>query len=164
MKVFKEEQRFTQSWLIVILVITIVITIGIVLNEFLKENTTMSSMEFWIIVLSLPLFTLPIFFIKLITKIDENGIYYQFFPFHLSEKHIRWSEIQTANVRQYNPIQEYGGWGLKSGFRRKHGKAVNISGDIGIQLQLKNSKKILIGTQKKGEALKVLDTYKNKLS
>jgi hypothetical protein len=30
-------------------------------------------------------------------------------------KHIQWQEIETAHVRNYNPIGEYGGWGIKGG-------------------------------------------------
>ena len=40
-------------------------------------------------------------------------------------------------------------------------KAINVSGDIGIQLELKNGKKLLIGTQKEAEAKSVLQTYQN---
>jgi len=55
--------------------------------------------------------------------------------------------------------------GLKGGFffNKGRGKAINVSGNIGVQLILKNGDKILIGTQKKEEALRVLETYKNKL-
>jgi hypothetical protein len=47
-------------------------------------------------------------------------------------------------------------WGEK-------GKSVTISGDIGIQLKLKNGKLLLIGTQKKSEASKVLENYQKKI-
>jgi len=40
--------------------------------------------------------------------------------------------------------------------------AINVSGDIGIQIELKNNKKILIGTQKETEAKNVLNTYLKK--
>ncbi len=56
-----------------------------------------------------------IFFFKLTTRIDEKGIHYQFFPFHFKLKKIAWSEITSATVRTYDPIGEYGGWGLKGG-------------------------------------------------
>jgi hypothetical protein len=41
-------------------------------------------------------------------------------------------------------LAEYGGWGVK-GFSGKN-RAYNISGNIGLQLTLKNGYKILIGT------------------
>ncbi len=163
MKVFKEEQYFRQLWLIILLSVTILMTVGIILNEFLKENTTMSMTEFISVTVLVIFFTTLIFFFKLKTRIDEKGIHYQFFPFHLSLKLITWSEISKATVRTYDPISEYGGWGLKGRFRRKSGRAINIRGNVGIQLELKNGKKLLIGTQKENEVKRVLNTYSTKI-
>ncbi len=164
MKVFKEEQRFTQTWLIALLGISVIIPIILITKEYLEKNSSMTTNEFLLtlggIIVSLSL----IFFFKLTTRIDEHGVHYQFFPFHLSFRLIKWSEINKAYVRTYNPISEYGGWGLKGGafWNKKSGTAINISGDIGIQLELKNGKKLLIGTQKENSAKQVLETYKNK--
>ncbi|WP_181374569.1 hypothetical protein [Polaribacter aquimarinus] len=163
MKVLKEEQRFTQPWLFLILGISIMVPIGIILKEFYKENSNVSLNEVIFIIMLILICTIPIFFFKLKTRIDENGIHYQFFPFHFSFKTISWKEIKNAHVRNYDPIGEYGGWGLKGGFpfNKKKGKAINVKGDIGIQLELQNNKKILIGTQKEIEAKQVLKTYLN---
>lgn len=166
MKVFKEEQRFAQTWLILILTFSNLLIVGIMLNEFTKENSSLN-IETLIITISLILlFTTPILFFKLITKIDEKGIHYQFFPLQWKLKLIQWNEINSAYVRNYDPIGEYGGWGLKGGalWRKSKGKAINVSGDIGIQLELKNGKKLLIGTQLKTDAENVLKTYKQKLN
>jgi hypothetical protein len=107
-----------------------------------------------------------IFFFKLKTRIDEIGIHYQFSPFHLKMKLIKWEEITKTQVRSYDPISEYGGWGIKGGsfWNKEKGKCVNISGDIGIQVEFKNGKQLLIGTQKKEEATNVLMTYQNKIN
>ncbi len=83
-------------------------------------------------------------------KITTEGIYYTFPPFFFKEKNISAAEIQFAEVRKYNPIMEYGGWGVRIGIRK--GKAYNVKGEIGIQIYLKSDKKILIGTQKKDHA------------
>lgn len=163
MKVFKEEQRFTQTWFVLIMVLSILIPIGIITQEFMKEDSNLKSSSFIGIVTMLIIFIVPIFFIKLKTKIDEVGIHYQFFPFHLSLKTISWNEIKEADVRSYDPIGEYGGWGLKGGWSKKRGKAINVSGDIGIQLVLKDETKLLIGTNKESDAKRVLLTYQSKL-
>lgn len=166
MKVFKEEQRFTQTWLIVLLVVSIITPLVIITQEYLKENTKMTTNQF-IGITSLILISVGlIFFFKLTTRIDEKGIHYQFIPFHFKFKTIQWNEIETAHVRTYDAIGEYGGWGLKGGFfwRKSKGTCINVSGDIGIQLVLKNGKKLLIGTQKKQEAINVLKTYINSKS
>lgn len=97
-------------------------------------------------ILTVLLVDLILVFIQLKTNINEKGIYYQLFPFQLKEKKIYWNEIAEVNIRKYSPIWEYGGWGYRYSF--KYGKAVNISGNMGLQIILKNGKKILIGTNK----------------
>lgn len=166
MKIFKEKQRFTQTWLIAILAIGIIIPIIAVTKEYLEINTAMSANEFVLTIGGIVISAAFVFFFQLKTRIDENGIQYQFSPFHLKVKHINWQEIETAQVRIYNPIGEYGGWGIKGGalWNKEKGKCVNISGDIGIQLVLKNGKKLLIGTQKEEEARSVLKNYNSKLT
>ena len=46
MKVFKEEQRFRQVWLMVLLGFSLLVPIALITNEYLKENTTLSTNEF----------------------------------------------------------------------------------------------------------------------
>ena len=165
MKVFKEEQRFRQIWLIIILAVTTIIPITKVLHKHFTENKTITTREFTAILVVIVFSILTLFFFKLKTKIDEKGIHYQFSPFHFSMKLIPWNQITKVGIRTYFPISEFGGWGLKGGFffNKGRGKAINVSGNIGVQLILKNGDKILIGTQKKEEALRVLESYKNKL-
>ena len=165
MKIFKEEQRFTQTWLIVLMGFSLVVPLVLIIREFLKENSEFTVGGFLGVVGVLIASIVPIFFFKLITRIDEVGIHYRFFPFHFKTKQITWQEIEKAYVRIYDPIGDYGGWGLKGGFlwNKSKGIAINVSGDIGIQLELKTGKKILIGTQKKQEATSVIETYTKKL-
>lgn len=161
MKFFKEEQRFTQTWLLVIMGFSLVVPLYLIIREYKAMSTLTFSLISFGILFSFGL----IFLFKLKTRIDEIGIHYQFFPFHLKHKTIQWNEIETAHIRIYDAIGEYGGWGLKGGafWNKSKGTCINVSGDIGIQLELKNGKKLLIGTQKKEQATHVLKTYfKNK--
>lgn len=158
MRIFKEEQRFTQTWLIIIIVISLIVTLAIILKEIDKLTTSEIIISIGTIILASGL----IFLFKLTTRIDEKGIHYKFFPFHLKFKTVVWNDIENAYVRTYDAISEYGGWGIRGGaFRYKaKSKAINISGNIGIQLELKDGKKLLIGTNKKEQAQDVLSTYK----
>ena len=164
MRIFKEEQRFTQPLIIVILTMSALVTFGLVIHEYTKEGSNMKLVELVTVIGIFLSAILPIFFFKLITRIDEKGVHYRFFPFHRKQKSILWTEIKSAYVRQYDAVSEYGGWGLKGGFRRKKGKAINTKGNIGIQLELLDSKKLLIGTQKETDAQKVLEHYQHKLN
>jgi hypothetical protein len=98
---------------------------------------------------------------KMIIEIRESGLFYRYPPFIIKEKKISQEEIERYEVRQYKPIREYGGWGFRQRKRGFHnaGLAYNVSGNIGLQLYLKNGKKILFGTQRKeaiGSAIKKL--------
>lgn len=166
MKVFLEEQKMTKPLVIIVLSIAFIGISFSVFNDW--ENIAQNNLESKIIALSslIILILISILFLsfKLKTRIDEKGIYFQFFPFHFSYRLITWNEISTCEVRNYNAILEYGGWGLKNGFRKKKGIAYNVKGNIGLQLELKNGKKILIGTQKKEEIQRVIKNYESKMT
>ena len=168
MKVFIEEQRFTQSWLILTLIISSIIPIVLVAKPIIEskgqDNNAIFTMV--LVVITVVLIFVLIFSLKLKTRIDENGIYYRFIPFHFSRKLIKWYEIDKAFIRKYSIISEYGGWGIKDGalWSKSKGIAYNVKGDIGIQLVFKTGKKILIGTQKENEVNKVLANYKDKFN
>ena len=165
MRIFKEEQRFTQLWLIVLIGVSMIVPLGIIITTYIKEPDSFSTLEFIAILGIMAVASGIIFIFKLSSRIDEQGFHYKFFPFHRTFKLIAWHEVQSAYLRNYDAISEYGGWGLKGGalWNRSKGTAINVSGDIGIQLELKNGKKVLIGTQKQHDAQAVLETYKDKL-
>ncbi len=165
MRIFKEEQRFTQTWLMVVLIISMITPIALMIKEYSNGDSTNSINEILITSLLMVAVLTLIFFFKLKTRIDEIGIHYQFFPFHFSARTIAWSELVVAKSRKYAAFTEYGGWGLKSSFlsRKKKGIAYTVSGDTGIQLEYKNGKKILIGTQKLNDVNAVLKTYEHKI-
>jgi len=87
---------------------------------------------------------------KLVTVINSESIriYFYFFPFNVKRIFL-WEEIKICRIRTYKPIAEYGGWGIRTG--GSSGTAYNVSGNIGLQLELTNKKRILIGTQKPDE-------------
>lgn len=160
MRIFKEEQRFTQMWLIILLIISTIGPIALITNKFIKSNR-MDIVEYLITLLIILSATGLIFIFKLKTRIDRAGIHYQFFPFHFKMKTILWNEIKHAETRTYDALSEYGGWGLKGGslWNKKKGIAINVKGNIGIQLTLNSGKKILIGTQKQTDANSVIAKY-----
>lgn len=165
MKIFIEEQKFTQSWLFIGLAFgLIVVTMPIIKDWAHISQGSFGEMlnDFGGILIILLVFTLFIFF-KLKTRIDEKGVYYQYLPFHFSYRFLPWNSISKCYVRNYDAIFEYGGWGLKFSFRKSKGKSFTVKGDVGLQLELRNGKKILIGTQKKEEIQRTIDTYQDKI-
>jgi hypothetical protein len=159
-KYFIEKQRFTQWWLWLLNLGLLAIPIYGIVKQIIYKipfgTKPMSNLGLIVFLIFMLLFNYFFLTLKLKTTINEVGIKYSFFPFQLKEKTIKWEDVKSIYTRLYNPITEYGGWGLKHG-------AVNVKGNVGIQLELKNGKKLLIGTQKKQEVETVLKTYKNKI-
>jgi hypothetical protein len=54
-------------------------------------------------------------------------------------------DLNECFARKYRPILEYGGWGIRCGW--KGGRAYNVSGNEGVQLVFKNGKRLLIGSK-----------------
>lgn len=82
-------------------------------------------------------------FASLHLRIEKEGLLIRYFPFHLKPFLINWTEVDRIELRKYSPLREYGGWGLKG---TKLNRAYNVAGDMGLQIYLKDGKKILVGT------------------
>lgn len=139
---YREVQRFTDSWFGKALV---AILFGAFLYVFVSSAVAGKG------ILEIALFTLPfelsmliLILSKLTTEIDAQGIHYQFSPFHRKRRTLYWDAITACAVRQYSPLREYGGWGIRFG---RKGRAFNTGGNKGLQIVLTNRRQILIGTQ-----------------
>jgi len=165
MKIFIEEQKFNQPLVIIIHSIAF-IGVGITTYNNWPVNSTASfsqKLGAFSGLIFIALVAILFLFMKLKTRVDEMGIHNQFYPFHVSYKTISWAAIDKCYLRKYNAISEYGGWGYKFSLFGKNGKSFTTKGKIGLQLKLKNGKKILIGTHKKEELQHTLDNYKDKI-
>ena len=92
------------------------------------------------------------FTMRLVTEVTPEGFKSRFPPLMNKFRTIPESMIGEYQVRKYNPIGDYGGWGIRTGMFGK-GRAYNVKGNMGVQLKLHNNKRILFGTQRL-EALK----------
>jgi len=151
---FKEEQKFNQWWLWLILILMGVLPlIGIykqlILGEKLGDNP-MSDIS--LLIFSIIMFSLVGLFLimKLKTSIDKNGINMYFFPF--IKKSVDWQQIKNVKVINYGFV---GGWGIR--LWTKYGTVYNVKGDKGLEIVLKSGKKFLIGTQKETELSTIIE-------
>jgi hypothetical protein len=157
---FTERQKFTQWWLwLILLGINSLFLFGLfkqVVSGQQFGDKPMSNSGL-LIATSITII-LTIFFVnfRLDTIIRQDGIYVRFFPFHLKFKQYTWDTLTKSFVRQYSPITEYGGWGLRLGLFGK-GIAFNVSGNKGLQLEFNDNKKLLIGTNKPEELTEILN-------
>jgi len=156
---FTEEQKFDQVWFRLIIILSwvplvVIFGIGIYQQLILKKpwgNHPTSDAGLLLttafVFLIMAGTTWLTFSLRLITEVTEEGLKYRFPPLINKFKTIPKGMIADYQVRKYNPIGEFGGWGIKVGTFGK-GKAYNVKGNIGLQLILKDNKKILFGTQR----------------
>ena len=158
MRVFEEKQRFTQWWIWLIHLASIS---SVVYAFYTYSDNTAEKDTTGLIILVVTVIAVSIFIhtIQLSTTINDSGIEYQLFPFQWNKKHLGWKALKSITTRKYNPILEYGGWGYRIG---RKGKALNIKGNQGIQLELTTGKSLLIGTQKPEEAQQTITYYLQK--
>ncbi|MHA7055935.1 hypothetical protein ACWGOQ_0001850 [Aquimarina sp. M1] len=147
---YSEKQKFRQSWLWALILISGIVAILYFVNY--KEIKTAALVT---ITCSFAVVILIFALMKLETEIKNDGIYIRFFPFHFKFKRYQWSTIKRLYIRKYDPIYEYGGWGIRINIIGK-GVAFNISGNKGLQLEFNNNKKLLIGTNKPKELSEAL--------
>ena len=156
MRVFVENQRFRQWWLVIIAAILI---LGISLSIF-YEYQDHGILGSGIVSLAIVIFIFGMLFsLKLETRINAEGVFTQFQPLPFFQKKFYWNQIEKIYVRTYSPLTEYGGWGVR-GFGKA--KAYNVSGDKGIQIVTKDGYRFLIGTKKPEKARKVIERMLNK--
>lgn len=151
---FTEDQRFRQWWLwLIILGIDAVFLFWVCKQFILKVkvgDSPMSDSALLASTVGIILVTVLFFYTRLTTQIKKDGIYLKFFPFQWSYRYYSWDMIDKCYIRSYSPLAEYGGWGIRYSMSGE-GMAYNVSGNIGLQLELNNRKKILIGTNSPNE-------------
>lgn len=138
MTYYKESQSFITKWVILL----ILLLLGILLYDLYSQYQAVKSVElgvsFWVLMLVI----LCLVGIRLNVTIDETGIQLKFFPF-VRHKVWKWTDMDHVYVTEYS-LLDYGGWGYRVG---REGIAYTTKGRYGIQLVLKNGRKVLIGIQ-----------------
>lgn len=147
---FQERQYLRTNPITWVAVVAMVIPIVIILSTSAGESEQEIFYSVLFVTLFESLFLTMLLIAHLDTDMDINRIRFRWFPFQWKSKEILWEEVQSAEVRKYRPLFEYGGWGLK-GWSTKN-RAYNVDGNIGIQLYLKNGKKVLLGTKQRESA------------
>jgi len=160
--IFYEEQKFGSACIVTV-VIAIALTVGLSgfsLRQIIYEQKLTNILPIIILIASgvvVPLAVATVFLtLKLQTQVRPDGLYVRFFPFHIRYKKFALDQIAEAYARRYRPLLEYGGWGIKCGF--KTGKAYNVKGNWGLQIVFKNGRKLLVGSQKADKLAEAIES------
>src|SRR5438552_3196347 len=106
--------------------------------------------EVWLIVVG-PLVVLVVAVLLSLSHLDvdvtDEGVTIAF-RYVWPARHIGFSEIVGLEVRRYDPLLEYGGWGVRLGPK---GWGYMTSGNEGVQLRLRKGLPVLIGSRRPRE-------------
>lgn len=154
---FHEVQALRRWWLSAMLLIPLAITgYGLFQQIILRRpwgNRPVSDLTFVLIEGALAAFVVWIHLIRLVTEVRDDTLivrYVCLWPV----RRIPLTDISSARDITYSPILDYGGWGVRWGW---DGSMIfNVSGDRGVELLLKNGKRIVVGSQRSSELAQVI--------
>jgi len=147
---FKESQKVNLGWKWILFLGLYALMIWALLEQFSEQKydvTGVISIVFSIVIIIF--FNILILYMKLETEMNEHSIRYQFKPFHRKPRIIELRDVSEIYLRQFKPYKEYGGYGIQR--KIKYGQSYTVEGRNGLQIIMKNGKKILVGTQKSKE-------------
>lgn len=137
---FLEYQKFNSRsiFVLLILVLLAMLTVTIVLL-LQKENFILALLPFF----ATAVISVFIFSLRLVTSIDEFQISIGFKGLFLKKIYKR-DLIESLELTQYDPLADYGGWGIRYGPK---GVAYTVAGNFGLIIKLSSGSKLLLGTQ-----------------
>ncbi len=158
---FHEVQPLRMWWVWLILLIPIVLGWWFFIEQILfgtpvgtNPASDIDVVIIWIAFgIGLPLF---FYFTKLTTDVRTDGVYLRFAP--LWSRTVPLMDIVSYQARQYSPLREYGGWGIRFSPHKK--RAYNMSGNQGVELTLTDDTRLLIGSQRPEELASAIGTAK----
>ena len=148
---FKESQSFN-VFIITAITLTIIILIYFSTNGALLSQPAPAIM-FMCIGFGISIFLL---LMRLHYKIENNVFMYKSSPLHLSWRNIPISSITEVASITYRPIVDYGGWGIRYGYKGEW--AYNMRGNKGVRIKTIDGKRIMFGSQKADELQKAIET------
>jgi hypothetical protein len=156
---FQEEQKNSMGWMVIILCISLFSVLtpfayGVYSQEVLHKPFGDNPISSGALIL---IGTIAVFVIlganyvilkmRLLIKITPEALWVSYPPLMRKWKKFTPPQIEKWEIRKYNGVREFGGYGLKGSI--KNGSCYTVSGNEGLQLHLTGGKKLLIGTRKK---------------
>lgn len=156
-KEFREQQRFNQWWLILILAGIVLVALFGFLQQVIFDkpfgNNPAPDLVITGFFIGSVLLAFGFFLLKLRTVINANTILVSFGIF--GKKQVEWTNVARVEVVDYGFI---GGWGLR--YSQKYGKVYSTKGSKGLHIKLRNGSQFVVGTQRMDE----LKTFLNELN
>jgi hypothetical protein len=148
------ERQYMMTW---VLVVVLLGGLGIpLIMAFVKGVPPIVAFMTLVFIVILLLFA------SMQTKVTREKLLVSFGLLPLIKFSYRIDDVRAFEVRSYQPVGEYGGWGIKGS---KQNRALNMRGSEGVQLELLDKQgsmwKLLIGSQMPEKLASALRTAKS---
>lgn len=148
---YHEVQRPHQIWIWAIVLFAAGAAWLTLIQQFFigDESRSTGNDVFTIILWLLFGIAFPVFvaIIKLEITVTPDRVTARFFP--LLTRRFSAKDIAFAGARDYKPLREYGGWGIRH--TPRNGRAYSISGTRGVQMALNDETLVLLGSRRADE-------------
>lgn len=154
---FTEEQQFRQPWIVASIIVGDVISVVVLWFALTgiagvgRDQAVAGTAAFAAVAL---LFGWLMLGSKMITEVRGGSVTVRSWPI-LMRRVIPIDQITGCEARTYSPLREYGGWGIRFG---RSGKAYNMIGNRGVQLEIAPTERLLIGSQRADELASVIQS------
>ena len=109
-------------------------------------------------VIAWTIFLWAIFFrlitVRLVTEVNREELVVSLRGFWRA-RHIPIAQIRSAEMISYDPIRDYGGYGIRTG---RFGKAYIADGTRGVRLKLANGATVMVGSDRPDELVNILSS------
>lgn len=122
-----------------------------------KAAATAGTRALWAAWPGLLVVALMVCMMRMTTRVDADGVTVVFGLVPLHTRKIAFTEIVSAEAETYSPLREFGGWGLRGW---GNNRAINMAGNRGVRLQLKDGRRLLIGSQRAEELAQAIRSYR----
>jgi len=143
---YHEEQRFRQPWLLVLLMALAIPAVIVAIDVAARQPALLLPALLLgpgVIAAIALLFALA----RLVVDVDRDVITVAF-HFLWPKRQIRIPEVRKAEATKYSPLLDYGGYGVRLGFR---GWAWSVSGDEGVLVETNDGSRLMIGSRRPKE-------------
>lgn len=151
---FREDQQFRQPFLWIFMVIGaslvsgtavfIVARYGGAESSGIGTNPVYIVLAGVVVIAGAALSLILLAMLRLQTEVSTLGLFLRFFPFHRKVRKIDLSNVIRVAPVTYNPVLEYGGYGIRL---KRGAKAYNVQGNLGVRIHYENGYHLLIGTR-----------------
>lgn len=94
------------------------------------------------------------YIMRLVVEVRADHVYIRYYP--IMRRRIPLAQIDHVEARRYNPIGEYGGWGIKGWWLGRI--SYTVSGTRGVELTLRNGRRVMIGSRRADELATAIES------